>query len=172
MNRSEKIAQHIAARIVRNKTKLHFSHLHADALQELFPMTTRNTCTTTGLSVGDSEATRTPLQTDAQPNAASEGTRPVPASAQDGGRNSGMTVRAQIPSPTVQPVGRKTLEGSTPGDFRTDVSKCADAAVSKIANPPGPREQMRGQQNSKHYDENGKGFRSTEGASPDSDAGN
>jgi len=54
-------------------------------------------------------------------------------------------------------------------DTRPDPVK---AAMNQIANPPGPREQMRGQRDSKNYDENGKAFRGSEFASLDSDAGN
>jgi hypothetical protein len=39
------------------------------------------------------------------------------------------------------------------------------ATMDNIANPPCPREQMRGQRNSRNYNENGKAFRGSEFAS-------
>jgi hypothetical protein len=41
------------------------------------------------------------------------------------------------------------------------------SVMDQIANPPCPREQMRGQRNSKHYDENGKAFRGSEFVTPE-----
>jgi hypothetical protein len=54
-------------------------------------------------------------------------------------------------------------------DTRPDPVK---ATMDQIANPPCPREQMRGQRNSKNYNENGKAFRSSGFTNTDSDAGN
>ena len=82
-----------------------------------------------------------------------------------GDTTSGMTCGSQLPTITVKPVDSKTLAGSYPGDHRT---KAADA---KLPDNPAPREQMHGQQNSKFYNENGKGFQST-ATDLDSDAGN
>jgi len=52
------------------------------------------------------------------------------------------------------------------------VNDVADKTLIAIANNGGPREQMSGQRNSKHYDENGKAFRSWTGNLADSDMGN
>ncbi len=51
--------------------------------------------------------------------------------------------------------------GSHPGDTRVS-GDSVKATMDQIANPPSPREQMRGQQNSRSYNENGKAFTSTE----------
>jgi hypothetical protein len=93
-------------------------------------------------------------QTDAKSDAA--GKEYLPAS---DSTNSGMACG----SPVSQGPVKKVVDsrGSDP----------VKAAMDKIANPPCPREQMRGQRNSKHYDENGKAFKSTSDSS-DSDAGN
>jgi len=123
--------------------------------------------------VGDSEATRTPIQTDAQPDPAErEGVKPLESKREAKGINSGLTTTDwQVRPIAVQPVDRKTLEGSTPGDFRKS-GDYAKSAMDQIANPPGPREQMRGQQDGKHYHEDGKAFRSFPGNLADSDSGN
>ncbi len=106
-------------------------------------MTTRNTsCTTTGLSVGDTEGSRTPLQADAMPNpATSEGQKPLAPKPGAVGINVGMTTAAQVNVGPIKPVDRRTLAGSTPGDFRKGGDYAA-AAMQRIANPPAPREQM------------------------------
>ncbi len=128
---------------------------------------TRNTsCTTTGLTVGDDIANRIATQVTDEANAASAGTKPT-ASSPD------LSPMGEASQPTpivVKPVDRKTITGSTPGDHRSG-GDSAKAAIDQIKNSPAPREQMRGQQNSQHYNENGKGFKSTENVS-DSDAGN
>ena len=54
----------------------------------------------------------------------------------------------------IKPVDRKTITGSTPGDFR---AKAADAV---LPNNPGPREQM-GQQKSSKFDSESKPFESS-----------
>jgi hypothetical protein len=51
------------------------------------------------------------------------------------GINSGLNVTSQVEVGPTKPVDRKTLEGSTPGDFR---SQAADAVLP--ANP-GPRDE-------------------------------
>jgi hypothetical protein len=43
------------------------------------------------------------------------------------------------------------------------------ATMDQISNPPHPREQMRGQRDSRHYNENGKAFRGSEFAGLDND---
>ena len=136
----------------------------------------KTSVTTTGLKVGDSEVSRHPTQTDADGNAASDG-KQMPASRYAGKPDSINTgIAASQPSElrpvTVQPVDRRTIEGSTPGDFCKNVSHSGDAAMAKIANPPGPREGMRGQRNSRSYDENGKSFQNFPGNLTDSDGGN
>jgi len=170
----EKLERYVARAILQG-TRKKFGSLHADYLEEIYMFNRKGSTTTTGLSVGDSEATRTPIQTDAQPDAASEGTK-MPASRYAGkpdSINTGIAAEqnSQVRPVTVQPVDRKTLEGSTPGDFRKS-GDYAKSAMGRITNPPGPREQMRGQQDGKHYNEDGKAFRSFPGNLADSDSGN
>lgn len=131
--------------------------------------------TTTGMKVGDSEASRTPIQNNADGGAASEGVA-IPAAKYAGNVDSTMSgvaanQNSQLRPVTVKPVDRKTITGSTPGDFRVS-GDYAKAAMDKIVNPPGPREQMRGQQTQKAYSEDGKAFESFPGNVADSDIGN
>lgn len=79
--------------------------------------------------------------------------------------NSGMACGSPVTVGPIKPVDRKTLEGSTPGDFRSQ------AAPAVLPNQPGPREQMAGQRDSRNYNENGKAFKSTP-TGLDSDQGN
>jgi len=62
--------------------------------------------------------------------------------------------------------GKATKSGST-----GSVGDVAKATVDKLASNARPRKQMSGQQNSKHYNEDGTAFRSTP-TGLDSDAGN
>lgn len=136
----------------------------------------RGSTTTTNMAVGDSEAARIATQRAAmtESEAASAGEKMPPASKY---AKPGIMHGLAAEQPTeltpvhVQPVGFRTLEGSTPGDHRNNVSGVVDAAMSKIANPPGPREQMRGQRNSKFSHEDEPGFKSFAGNTADSDAG-
>jgi hypothetical protein len=158
--------QYLSAAIVRG-TRKQFSRLHADYLEIQMGLPTRNTsCTTTGLGVSDTRVNRIATQVTDEANAASEGTKPTASSAD-------LSPMGEASQPTpivVKPVDRKTITGSTPGDSRSS-GDSAKAAIDQIKNPPSPREQMRGQKNSRNYNENGKGFKSTSN-SPDSDAGN
>ena len=127
-------------------------------------------CTTTNLKVGDNEQNRTPILAPVTDNPDRLGVHANnPGAANTGTINSGLSCGSQIPPIVVKPVDRKTITGSIPGDHR---AQGAPIDMASIANPPAPREQMRGQQNSRYSNENGKGFTSTESASPDSDAGN
>jgi hypothetical protein len=164
--RNDAIAANIAARITRNKTRFRFSTLHRLAIEETQNM--RNTsATTTGLQVHDTERNRVALQNSADANAPSEGTKPVAPNADAAGNC--YTVGSQVTVGTIKPVDRKTITGSTPGDFRKGGDSVKDA-MDGIANPPSPRQQMRGQQDGRNYNESGKAFQSTSN-SPDSDAG-
>jgi hypothetical protein len=85
--------------------------------------------------------------------------------------NSGLTVSGG-PTIAVKKVDQAKVEIGKRAPLVDSKSDPVKAAMDKIANPPCPREQMRGQRNSRHYDENGKSFRGSEFAAPDSDAGN
>lgn len=85
--------------------------------------------------------------------------------------NDNMNVKGG-PTVSVQQVGYTKVElgkRAAPALKQPDVVK---AAMDKIANPPAPREQMRGQRSSKNYDENGKAFRSSGFTSTDTGANN
>lgn len=90
--RSERIAAHIAAKIIKN-TKRRFSTLHADALEELL-MNSGNTNEQSG----------------------------SPRDSRNTGNTSGMTVSSQVTVGLVKPVDRLTITGSTPGDFRAQAN--------------------------------------------------
>lgn len=114
-------------------------------------------CTTTGLNCRDHEVTRT--QKDAEPNAANEGKRYLPAS---DSTKTGMVCSSPV---SMGPV-KKVDFGQA--DNKGDICK---SSMGAIKNASGPRTQMRGQRDSRNYIENGKSFKSTSN-SPDSDAGN
>lgn len=52
--------------------------------------------------------------------------------------NSGLSVTSQVPNPIARPVDRRTIEGSTPGDFRSGGDTAA-SSIAAISNAPGPR---------------------------------
>lgn len=81
---------------------------------------------------------------------------------------SGMGCLSQVFVGVTKSVDAKTIEGSTPGDHRVPA---APVSMDEFKNSPSPREQMRGQQDSRNYRENGAAFKSTSN-SQDSDAGN
>lgn len=130
--------------------------------------------TTTGLKVGDNEQFRNPIQTDADRNAA-DGGKQMPAPKYAGsGINQGIAASqpSELRSVTVKPVDRKTIAGSTPGDFRNQPGDTAKASVARAADNGGPRQPMRGQKNSKYSNEDNPTFQNFGGVSTDSDAGN
>jgi hypothetical protein len=108
-------------------------------------MTTRNTsCTTTNLQVHDTEASRNPIQVDAMPDPNTTFGEKISNKYVGSGINSGLSVNdSQVPAPQAKPVDFRTVQGSYSGDHRSNVSKSADAAIDRIANPPNPRQQMR-----------------------------
>lgn len=128
-------------------------------------MNTRNTsCTTTGMAVGDLNANRIATQRTNEAAVAAEGRIPVA-----GSPDLSPMGEASQPAPiVVKQVDHVALEGSNKGDHRMPA---APVSMDAFKNPPSPREQMRGQQNSRSYSENGKAFQSTSNAN-DSDAGN
>lgn len=78
--------------------------------------------------------------------------------------------------------GGPTIEVKKVGHAKVDLSKRTPtvgsipdpvkATMNKLANPPHPREQMRGQRNTKNYEENGKSFRSSGFTATDSSSEN
>lgn len=80
--------------------------------------------------------------------------------------NDGMSVSSG-PKIDVKQVGYAKVEL---GKRTAEVCKLPDvvkATLDKLADPPCPREQMRGQRNSKHYNEDGRSFRGSEYVSPE-----
>jgi hypothetical protein len=135
----------------------------------------KSSVTTTNLRVGDSNDSRIATQSSAMADAASEGIKLPTASRYAGkpGINSGIAASqpSELRPVRVQQTSHKALEGSFAGnDFRRDVSGAADAAMSRIANPPGPREQMREARLTSKLDSPAP--QSFTGSSADSDQGN
>ncbi|MGA9932227.1 MAG: hypothetical protein WBQ13_14875 [Terriglobales bacterium] len=90
--------------------------------------------------------------------------------------NSGMSVGSQLPAPIAKSVDARDVSAdfnfgraSHPGDSRAP--NTGAGVTDQFKTQGGPRTQQPGQQNSKFYREDGKGFQSTSN-SPDSDAGN
>lgn len=130
----------------------------------------RNTsATTTGLQVNDTEGSRTPIGRPI-PNSPADLAAASPAKLPADASGNCYTVGSQVTVGTIKPVDRRTIQGSTPGDFRSS-GDSVKATMDQIKNPPSPREQMRGQRDSRNYNENGKAFQSTSN-SQDSEAGN
>lgn len=125
--------------------------------------------TTTSLNVVDTPAARAaigrPIMDSPAALSAASPARLTPDSG-----TSPYTVGSQVAVGPIKPVDRKTITGSYPGDSRSSGDSVA-GPMDAIKNPPAPREQMRGQQDSRNYNESGKAFQSTSN-SPDSDAGN
>jgi hypothetical protein len=173
--RAQCIADHIAKAIVRNKSKRRYSSLLADAIGD-YQMSNTKTCTTTGLQVGDTEATRIPLGRDemnrtnpSQPAIAAGKTQTREASATI---TSLMGVTSQVPAPKAVPVDFRTVEGCYAGDHRVRLADIVKSSLDSATGiNKGVRDQMAGQQNSRSYREDGKAFESTSN-SPDSDQGN
>jgi hypothetical protein len=168
--RSERIAEHIAARIMRNSRK-RFSALYADALESEYAMNTRNTTpTTTGLTVGDNEAFRTPTQNTGA-DRESLGQKPLVPGAQDGTIRSGMNIGgSQVNVGPIKPVDFRTITGSYAGDHRVKPGDVVKAALDKAADNGGPRKDV-GQFKSSKF-ESQPATQTFAGNLADSDAGN
>ncbi len=107
------------------------------------------------------DAARVSEQTTALPDiAAQDGQHSLPPSVRSGGLNSGMTMQSVVALGPIRKVDQRDLR---PGgvDYRRRDRDTAKNAMDSIASPPGPRQQMKGQQDSRNYNENGKAFRSS-----------
>jgi hypothetical protein len=138
-------------------------------------MTKSPSPTTTSMNLADSPAVREPIQTDAMGNAASGSKTLASRYAGQPGINSGLAAGqpSELRPVVVTPVDRRTIEGSTPGDFRAKPGDTAAASVARATDNGGPRMPMRGQRTGRSYNENANPtFRPYGGGSPDSDAGN
>jgi hypothetical protein len=164
----QSLPQYLAQQFMRG-TRRKFSTLHSDFLEIQMSNTRNTSATTTGLTVGDNEASRTPIGRPLADNPATLAAASPAKLTPDAG-TSPYTATSQVGPITVKPVDRRTLQGSYPGDSRVS-GDTAKNAVDQIANTGGPRTQMRGQQDSRNYNESGAAFKSTSN-SPDSDAGN
>jgi hypothetical protein len=96
-------------------------------------------------------------------------TTPTLGNAAEPSLTSGFSVGASVIPVVVKQTGFKDLKSGA--DHRGGSPDTVKASIDQIANNGGPRSQMKGQRNSKNYNENGKAFRSTNN-SPDSDSGN
>jgi hypothetical protein len=168
VTRNEAIAANIAARITRNKTRFKFATLHRLAVEETEHMSDTSS-TTSSMNVADTPATRAQIGREI-PDSPASLAAVAPAKLTTDPATSPYTVGSQVTVGPIKPVDRKTITGSYPGDSRSS-GDTAKATMDAIANPPAPRSQMRGQQDSRNYNENGKAFQSTSN-SPDSDQGN
>jgi hypothetical protein len=151
----QSLPQYLAAALIKG-TRKHLSTLMGDYLEET-KMSKATSCTTTGIRVGDNETSRTPIGgeiPDTPQSLAADSPAKLPGASGSDSINSGFTCGSQLPTLVTQPVDRRTLAGSTPGDFRQS-GDSARASMDQIANPPNPRAQMRGQRNSKNYAEDG-----------------
>lgn len=123
-------------------------------------------CTTTGINCHDHEVTRT--QKDAEPNAASQGKRYLPAS---DSTKSGMVCSSPVSLGPVKTVDATDIRFDSREANVDSVGDVVKSSMDAIKNASGPRTQMPGQRDSRNYNENGKTFKSTSN-SPDSDTGN
>jgi hypothetical protein len=126
-------------------------------------MSNSTSTVTSSMNIADSPASRAENVT-AVPSPAenqSEGQKQAGASGSDS-VTSGMNCQSQVPAPVAKQAGHSSLEGSNVGEHRTKFGDPVKATMDAIANPPAPREQMRGQQTQRAYLENGKGFTTTE----------
>jgi hypothetical protein len=172
--KQERIAAHIANRILNN-TRKRFSSLHEEALErELFMANERSSTTTTNMNVADTPASRAPVQTNKIPfqkfldneEAASMQRPNMDASSNTSGMNANAN---QIPI-VVKPVDRLTIQGSYPGDSRSKPGDTAKASLDKAADNGGPRNSV-GQFKSSKF-ETQPPFISTVPQTQDSDSGN
>jgi hypothetical protein len=136
----QSLSEYVAAQIIRGSKK-RFSKLHGDFLQQKRETMKSTSCTTTGLAVNDSEASRHPVQVDADPSAATEGKTLASRYAGQPGINSGLAAEqnSQLRPVSVKPVDRRTIEGSTPGDFRAKPGDVSKASLMRAADNGGPR---------------------------------
>jgi hypothetical protein len=128
-SRSEMIADAIAKKIMAN-TRKRWRTLHADALQE----------------IRMSEVTK---QSDATlPHMTSKGSpadaQKMPGSPSSDSVTSGMTVGSQVNVGAIKPVDRKTIEGSYPGDSR---SEDETDITAQFKNQAGPRSETNDSEN-------------------------
>jgi hypothetical protein len=165
--RSEAIADNIAARITRNKTRCRFSTLHRLAVEETNFMSTPTSSTLNGDSKGQP---RTPIGRPLADNPATLAAASPAKLTADTGSPAVIcgTQNTQVRPVVVKQVDHMALEGSNKGDHRTPA---VPVNMDAFTNPPSPRQQMRGQRDQRGYNETGKAFQSTNNAS-DSDAGN
>jgi hypothetical protein len=164
-SRSEAISDAIARRIMANSRK-RWAGLHRDALEETAIMNSKNV-TTTGMAVGDNEASRAATQTTDEATVASEGTKASPVNGSVGKNDvtSGMNVSSQVVLGPIKPTDSKTLEGSYAGDHRV-TEKPAVLPVN-----PAVRDGMRQTVAGKNIDSN-LPVENYPGNLADSDAGN
>ncbi len=171
--RNEAISKHIAAAIMRN-TRKRYSSLLEDALESSNHM---NSTVSNVNGTGNNETIkkfigRDPIATDNPTLIGNKFGQTTQREAASDNINSHMSLTSQVGPIVIRPVDRRTIEGSTPGDFRANPGDVAAASLAVAADNGGPRSPMRGNRNARSYDElNNPRFKSTN-SSRDSDAGN
>jgi len=178
--RSEIIAGHIARAIVNN-TRKHWRSLHCDAVsdteREIIRMSTPTSSNNLNVNGDHSRVQIGRLNSD-DPRVLSaqygrkeapptEGAPTSPAKAASGentrpvGMVSQMTCDgAQLDNVVARPVDRKTITGSTPGDWRSRPGDTARASLDRVSDNGGPRKPMGQFRNSKNAPDK-PGFQST-----------
>lgn len=122
-----RLNQYLAAALLKG-TQRKFSRLHADFLE-----ITMSTPTDNNINEQNGQA-RPAVGRPA--NVEALGVKPLPGSTGVDNTTSGMSVGSQVTVGPIKPVDRKTIIGSTPGDFRSQ------AAPAVLPNNAGPRESM------------------------------
>jgi len=170
-----KIADIIAREIIHTKSRKKWPTLNDEAQRELLNMANEKSSTvTTSMNVAETPASRIPLGRDVMDRVnpsgpAIRGGSTLPRENAGSNTTGLMGVGSQVNVGPIKPVDRKTITGSTPGDFRKS-GDYAKASVDEIANAGGPRDAAKQFQNSKF--DKGAPFISTPVNLTDSDAGN
>ncbi|MGP0017947.1 MAG: hypothetical protein ACLPHP_05215 [Candidatus Sulfotelmatobacter sp.] len=109
--------------------------------------------TTTGMRVGDTEATRTPIGReipDSPATLAAASPARLPAAPSQDSINSGLTVGSQVVVGAIKPTDFSSIAGSYAGDHRSNPGDVAKSSLDKAADNGGPRKdagQFKGSKN-------------------------
>jgi hypothetical protein len=195
-SKEQALADHITRQVLDNRNR-RTRNVIQDAREEFFKMANSPSCTTSGMSVNSSNVVvarrPAPLEAPAEQQAhagdvrtgstktdtyrATPNQNSLPYTPADSRGVDGLATDATaVPDmPLGAEVKRRSytqLEGKGSGPSTvTSVKDSVTATLDKLANDCDPRCQMKGQQNSKFYQEDGKSFKSTP-TGLDSDAGN
>jgi hypothetical protein len=169
MTASEKIAAHIAKRIMQNERR-RFSSLYADALQQEIYMSTPTSSTLNGDSRGQTRPEIGRPVPDSPQALAAEAPAKLPGSPSSDSITSGMNIGgSQVTVGAIKPTDFKTLTGSYAGDHRTPSVDTAKASLDRCTDNGGPRNPAGQFRGSKH--ETQPPFASSPANLADSDSG-